>query len=359
MHQPREKVYFIRVKQNEPIESITPKVQDIIAAENLLGFVNPGDLVAVKTHFGEEGTRGFVSAPFFAMLNRELAGRGSRAFLTETATLYSGRRSLAHEHIKLAAEHGFTVEETGMPIIMADGLLGDEEVSVDIGGKHYQKVSIASLFRKVQAAVIVSHFTGHVQTGFGAALKNMGMGCASRKGKMDQHSSMNPRIDREKCTGCGDCITECPVKAIALQEEKAAIDSEICYGCGQCLVVCRFNAVAYNWGKGGRQVQESCVEYALGLFRLLKGRMLFINFLNRITKDCDCMRGKYERILDDIGVLISRDPAAVDAASFDLVEKHSQGEFRKKSYDIESRHQIDHCRRLNFGNSDYHLLVRK
>jgi len=358
MNSSREKVFIINLPPDESLQLINEKVQKVLRSENLLGFVNRQDWVAVKTHFGEEKTRGFIPPVFFKMIREELVRQGARPFLTETATLYKGRRSQAPDHIKLAQDHGFTVRNTGLPIIMADGLLGDEEVSVEIPGKHYRKVNIAALFQKVQGVVLVSHFTGHIQTGYGAAIKNMGMGCASRKGKMEQHSSMNPRIDLSRCTGCMDCASWCPVEAISEHQGKARIDRETCYGCGQCLVVCRFDAVGYNWGKGIRQLQESCVEYALGLYHLLKGKMIFINFLTRITKDCDCMRGKYQPVTDDIGVLLSRDPAAIDAASIDLVMKRSGGKFRKNSYDIDSHFQIDHCRRLKFGNPDYQLLDR-
>lgn len=176
-----------------------------------------------------------------------------------------------------------------MPIIMADGLFGDDEYEVPINGKIYKSVKIAALLAKCNALVLVSHFTGHLAAGFGAALKNMGMGCSSRKGKLDQHSNAKPKINKKKCTLCGMCAKWCPENAITLGEETADIDKEKCIGCGQCLAICRFDAVQYNWGATYEVLQKKVVEHAMGVYELYKGKSIYINMLTRISKDCDCM----------------------------------------------------------------------
>ena len=130
-----------------------------------------------------------------------------------------------------------------MPVIMADGIHGDEEVEVDINGEIYRKVKIASLLSRIQGLIVATHFTGHIVSGFGGALKNMGMGLASRRGKMIQHSTSKPLIKKKKCTACGECIRWCPADAIEFKEGKAEIDPGLCIGCAECLAVCRFDAV--------------------------------------------------------------------------------------------------------------------
>lgn len=127
-----EPVYFIKVVHSEEDLIISKKIQELILKQNLLSFIEPRDFVAIKTHFGEVGTQGYVRPLHFKMLGELLKDIGAFPFLTETSTLYRGRRSNAIEHIQLAIEHGFSVQETGLPIIMSDGLLGDDEVEINI-----------------------------------------------------------------------------------------------------------------------------------------------------------------------------------------------------------------------------------
>jgi len=213
--------------------------------------------------------------------------------------------------MELAYDHGFTYEATGLPIIMADGLLGDEEVEVPIDGQHYKSVKLATLIVKSQALVVVSHFTGHLAAGFGATIKNLGMGCSSRKGKMLQHSTAKPSIRKKKCTACGECVKWCPADAITLQDNIAVIDRKKCIGCGECLAVCRFDAVGYNWSQTYEHLQEKTLEHAMGVVNSKKDKIVYLNFLTRVSRDCDCMN-TFEQIVPDIGVVIGFDPVAVD-----------------------------------------------
>jgi uncharacterized Fe-S center protein len=340
---------------NEDDRSVCTRLEQVIRQQDLFSFIKAKDMVAFKTHFGEEKTTGFVRPPFFKMMGAVAKEKNGVPFLTETQTLYRGRRTNAAEHIELAYEHGFTLADTGMPIIMSDGLLGDEEIEVEIAGKIYRKVGIASLIVKAQALVLVSHFTGHLLSGFGAALKNMGMGCCSRKGKLIQHSTAQPSIKKNYCTACGECLKWCPVEAISWKEEIAYIDQNTCIGCGECLAVCRFDAVVYTWSETYVNIQQKITEHALGVAETKKNKAIYINFLNRISKDCDCM-GPTKKIIPDIGVLLSYDPVALDAASLDLVEEHSGKQLSQMSYNIPYKIQIDHARDIGFGNPDYELV---
>jgi len=350
----KERVFFIPMADNEPEEEICRRLQAAITANDLFSFIRPRDLVAFKTHFGEENSQGFVRPLHFKMMGALARERQALPFLTETATLYSGMRQQAVSHIELAQRHGFSYENTGLPIIMADGLTGDEELEVPIPGRIYQKVKIASLIVKAQALVVVSHFTGHIATGFGAALKNMGMGCASRRGKLEEHSTATPSVKKKKCTACGDCVHWCPARAIAIADGAARIDKSACIGCAECLTVCRFDAIGYNWLATYEQLQRKVVEHAWGVAEAKKGKIVYINFLSRITKDCDCM-GAYKKVVPDVGVLIAFDPVAIDAASLDLVEKKAGKPLTAIAYDVPHRVQIDYARQIGFGNPDYQL----
>ena len=351
----KEKVFFLKMTDNEDDTIVCSKLEKAIKEKNLFSFIEPKDMVAIKTHFGEKKTKGYVRPLYFKMMGEIAKQKQGIPFLTETSTLYRGPRTNAVEHIEFAYEHGFTFQDTGLPIIMSDGLLGDEEILVKIPGKLYQQVNIASLIVKTQALILVSHFTGHLITGFGGALKNMGMGCSSRRGKLIQHSTAKPSIVKKKCTGCGECLKWCPADAIYMMDGKAEIDKNKCIGCGECLAVCRFDAVNYNWSETYVNLQQKVVEHAMGVAETKKGKAVYINFLNRITKDCDCMGG-FQKITPDIGVLISFDPVAVDAASLDLVEEKSGSKFSQMAYDVPYREQIDYAGKIGFGNPDYEII---
>ncbi len=349
-----EKVFFIPAKDGEEDKALSLKLKDLILSESLLDFIEENDMVAVKTHFGEGKRNGYVRPVFFSMLGEILYGKQSMPFLTETSTLYKGNRTNAIIHTAHAQNQGFGFENTGLPILMADGLYGDEEIEVDVPGKLYQKVKLASLIVKAQALVMVSHFTGHLASGFGGALKNMGMGCASRKGKMVQHSTAKPNIKSKACTLCGECARWCPEGAITMSEDSAIIDTGKCIGCGQCLAVCRFNAVAYNWKVTYEDLQKKIVEHAWAVDIVNKGKALYINVLTRISKDCDCLDG-FDKISPDLGLTVSTDPVALDAASLDLVEKNA-GALSQLCYDIPYRVQVDYAEEIGFGNPDYNLI---
>jgi uncharacterized Fe-S center protein len=349
-----EPVYLIRVDDSQEESEISKKIRGLIQSKKLLSFIEPRDFVAVKTHFGEKETRGYVRPLHFRMLGELIQNIGAFPFLTETSTLYRGNRSNAVEHIQLAVDHGFSFQETGLPIIMSDGLLGDDEIEITINSPIYKKVKIAKLLEKTQALVLVSHFTGHILSGFGAALKNLGMGCASRRGKLIQHSTAKPSIKTSVCTGCGECVKWCPADAITVVDGIARINRKKCIGCAECLATCRFDAVGYNWSETHENLQKKMVEHALGVMASKRDKMICINFLTRITKDCDCMRG-HNRIMPDIGILISLDPVAIDAASIDLVEKSAGKKWSQLTFDVPNRVQIEYAAEIGLGNPDYRL----
>lgn len=354
-----EKVYFIEAAAEEVDQSLCERLQRLLVGEDLLASVEARDVVAIKTHFGESPKLGFARPLYLKMLGDAIRTKGGAPFLTETSTLYKGNRSDAISHLVHAHSQGFGVRETGMPIIMADGLFGDEEHSVPVAGRQYKNVKVAALLAKCNGLVVVSHFTGHLAAGFGAAMKNIGMGLASRKGKMAQHSTAKPKIVAKKCTGCETCVQWCPQDAIAMNDAGVAvIDAKLCIGCGECLAMCRFDAVKYNWGATYEDLQKKVVEHAMGVCSLFPGKGLYVNVLTRISKDCDCMGHTFEQVAPDIGILVSRDPVALDAASVDLVEQRTGKAISQLAYDIPYRFQIDYAVELGFGSREYELVRR-
>jgi len=352
------KVFLLECPVDNSNQSLLDAFKENLISGEYLSFIDEKDFVAVKTHFGESKKNGHVGPEFLDVIGKLIKNRGGIPFLTETSTLYRGNRTNAIDHIMHANRQGFTIENTGMPVIMSDGLMGDEEAEIEINGKYYKSVPIASLVSKVQSLVVVSHFTGHIVSGFGGALKNIGMGLSSRRGKMIQHSTSKPKIKKKLCTACGECIRWCPSNAISYVDGKAYINKKICIGCAECLAVCRFDAVGYNWSESYENLQKKIVEHAMGVVKTKKGKIIFINFLTKISKDCDCM-GSFERISSDIGILISNDPVALDSASLDIIEERLGRKLSKAAHDIPYRVQREYSKELGFGNTDYELIKVK
>lgn len=313
-------------------------------------------LAAIKLTFGEAGNAGHPPAHVIAALVRHLKARGCRPFLTETNTLYHGRRMNAVDHLEVAREHGFTHESVGAPIILSDGLAGREDHAVPLGGKRVEEAHLAPVVRDLNFLVAVAHLTGHMVEGVGGAVKNLGMGLASRAGKLDQHSAVSPFVSEEKCVRCYLCGSVCPVEAITLSPTTALIDRATCIGCADCIAVCPTGAIRIDWSRESAHVQEATAEYALGVVRAIEGRGLYINLLNHITKQCDCMGPTKEQLVGDIGILAGNDPVACDQASIDLVNQEAGVDlFRRTWPEIDYEIQLRHGEAIGLGTRTYRL----
>ncbi|HIE04804.1 MAG TPA: DUF362 domain-containing protein [Candidatus Latescibacteria bacterium] len=347
-------VHFVRVTSGEPPGSVEDKVGRLFDAAGLGEPVEPGDLVAVKVHIGEKGNKTHVPARYVRPVVERVRKRGGKPFLTDTNTLYRGMRSEAVDHMTLAEEHGFSLREAGAPFVVADGLLGHDEMEVEIGGEFYERVAVAGVLADVQAIMVLSHLTGHPLTGFGGTLKNLGMGFSSRKGKLAQHSRMPPRVDREKCRGCGTCARWCPMEAIKMKGKVAHIEEGKCISCGECLAVCRFGAVTFNWDQGSEVLQRRMVEHAFGA---VKGRKAgYVLFLTSVTKGCDCFDDPGEPLFQDVGILASKDPVALDQAGLDLVEQETGRPLSEWAYpQIDPNIQLEHAEKMGMGSREYEL----
>ncbi|MDZ7330346.1 MAG: DUF362 domain-containing protein [candidate division KSB1 bacterium] len=351
------KVYFMPATAKDPVDLMHRKLMQLYEAAQLRSCFSARDMVAIKIHFGEEGNSTHVAAEYLPPLIAAIRQSQAEPFLTETCVLYRSQRANAVSHVRLAEQHGFGMRQLGVPIIIADGLRGNSEIEVKIPGKLFSKVAIAAEALMANAMLVISHVTGHMASGLGAAIKNLGMGLASRKGKLRQHSSMKPRIEITRCTGCGECILWCPETAITMNGNVAVINEKICIGCGECLTVCRFDAVKYNWKTSSESLQRKMAEHALGAVIHKKDKVAYLNFLINITKDCDCLTGKQPSIVRDIGVLASRDPVAIDKASLDLIAQYAGKSLAALSYPhIDPTVQLQHGQEIGLGSMDYELI---
>ncbi len=310
------------------------------------------DRVAVKLHFGEEGNTRFVSPANLRPILSALSVRNSNHFLTDANALYRGRRHNATDHLEIARKHGFC--DLGVPVLIADGERGEEEEEVPIAGRIFSKVRIARRITESDALVVISHFKGHMLFGFGGAIKNLGMGCGSRAGKLEMHSSLKPSIG-EGCTLCGKCVEVCPADAILLEEEKAVLDPEKCEGCASCIAACEFDAVEIPWmALAASAVMERTAEYALGA--VSKKPCICMTFVNNIAKDCDCMADS-ELIGRDVGIVASVDPLACEQAAFDLVKaQHGNVDIFRKATRIDGTHILGYAETVGLGRRGYELV---
>lgn len=353
------KVYFIKASVSEGERTISEKARRLFQAGGFAGCFRKNDFTAVKVHVGEHGNTTYIKAPCLKGLVEELLKLKTKPFITDTSTLYTGRRHNAIDHTVLATERGFSVQGLGIPFLAPDGLFGTAETAVPIDGELQKDVSIASDIVRCQSILSVAHFTGHIATCAGATLKTLGMGCSSRKGKMRQHAALKPQVKAGQCVRCGECYRHCPAGAISLDEIQAHIDQDQCIGCAECVAVCRFEAVQYDWQQDSAILQKSVAEHALGAVKGKEGRAVFFNFLLSMTKDCDCFdKANMPTMVQDIGIVASTDPVAVDKAAIDIVETRGGGKLPVLigNTKLDWRHQIEHAVKIGLGRADYECI---
>ncbi len=350
-------VFFAPLNDNPPINEQVAAVKKLISKMKLSEMIVPDDFVAVKLHVGEENNTTHIKPELIKAIVAEAQRKSGNVFLTETSTLYKGERENAVKHLMHAYNHGFGIEKAGAPFIMADGLTGGSEIEVEINGILEKKVKIAKEIAVADVLIVVSHPTGHVQAGLGACLKNLGMGLASRAGKLRQHSSIKPGVITAKCRFCKKCIKWCPEAAIVENGQKALIISEKCVGCGECLTVCRYDAINYDWGTESSLLQQLMVEHAWGVIKDKVDKCIYLNVLVNMTGDCDCYNTNQSKIIPDLGILISKDPVAIDKATLDLTQSANQKSLAEISYpELNPMTQLEHGVKLGMGSLGYELV---
>ncbi len=355
------KVYFTDLASDSKDDNFSSRIKKLYQEVSEGVEFENDELVALKLHFGEKGIDTFLRPVRVAPVVEAVKDSGGKPFLADSNTLYKGRRSNAVDHHRTAQENGWVRPVIDAPVIIADGLHGNEFYSVDIDGEHFDDVKIGASFYQADHIFAVSHFKGHGMTGFGGALKNLGMGCASRAGKLMQHYNVKPEVNIEECIGCGECAIWCPQEAIEV-EQYAEIDYDECIGCGECRIVCPEGAIEVEDSSSEVEIQEKIAEFAYGALKEKQEKAVHFNYVINVTPECDCPPWRKEPMVHDIGVVASTDPVALDQASFDLV-KEAEGKDYKgdqdkfmAAHDVDGTHQLRHAEEVGLGEREYELI---
>ncbi len=355
--------------RSKPGNDIILKLERLMEEEFSQFFLEK-NLIAIKLHFGETRGWGYIHPKFVRCIVNQIKKHGCKTFLTDTNSVYLGSRSDAVSHIETALTNGFDYTVANAPVIIADGLKGKSSIKVDVKLKHLPQADIALEISHVDGIVCLSHFKGHELCGFGGAIKNIGMGLASKSGKLAIHSTVTPYIKKE-CIGCGICRKYCIGNAIYLKDGRAYINEERCVGCAQCIISCPNGYIKIRWNESTQNVQEKICEYSYGILKTLNIPMIFLNFLIHITPDCDCCNHTDAPICPDLGILVSSDIVAIDQASVDIINK-TQGipntalngkyaggidKFRALHPEIDWEPQLAYAAKIGLGNRKYELIA--
>jgi len=364
------KVYFADMRAGMQ-ENLHTKLERLTEQAGLSKVINSDDLVAIKMHFGEKGGHAYIRPTFVRRIVDQVKALNGKPFLTDSSTLYPGERKEAVSALTCAIENGFAYAVVNAPLIMSDGLRGHSSYKVAVPGELLSEVDIGLEIIEADALIVLSHFKCHELTGFGGAIKNLAMGCSSREGKLEQHSTVGPKILEKKCTTCGACLKACAHDAIDLSSGKAVLDAELCVGCGRCITVCEPKAIQIQWNEESALVMKKMAEYSLGAISGKDQQLLFINFITQVSPACDCYGHTDAPIVPDIGILASTDPVALDQACADMVNQarglpdtamktgHEPGcdKFRGVHPKVDWEVQLEHGEKVGLGERAYDVVV--
>jgi uncharacterized Fe-S center protein len=366
-------VFFMDLRTT-PKETNFQKFQKLLKELDVKSMVQrkkKRPLIGVKLHFGEKGNTSFIRPIYVRQVVDALWDAGGRPFLTDANTVYVGTRSESVSHLTTAIENGFAFAVVRAPVIIADGLTGKAEVEVEINKEQFKTVFLAEAIIEAEGLMVLSHFKGHELSGFGGALKNLGMGCASRRGKLAQQSNIAPQVTQKKCTGCGECVAHCAQEAISInpETEKAVIDPAKCVGCAECILICPYANIQIQWNESIPVFLKKMMEYAYGVMQDKQGRALFVNFITQVSPACDCYGHNDFPIVGDLGILASRDPVAIDQASADLVNQApglpgsclkdftpGADKFKDIYPQVDWPLQMEYAEELGLGSREYELV---
>ena len=366
------KVYFTNLSSN-PSQNLLKKLTALIVKAGIDKIDFKKKLVAIKIHFGEPGNIAYLRPNFAARIVKFLKAKEAIPFLTDCNTLYHGRRSNAPDHLEAAFENGYNPLATDCPVIIGDGVKGTDYREIKLNMEFCETAKIGSVIADSDVIISLNHFKGHEMTGFGGALKNLGMGCASVGGKLFLHSGASPEIFEENCTSCKMCEKNCAYDAVHVGKDKIAhIDYAKCVGCGQCIAVCQYDSARVVWQNSSETVCKRIAEYA---FAVLKDKPSFhINFIMNVSPDCDCWGFNDYPLVPDLGIAASFDPVALDQACADMVaaapalpgsrirndirdsEMIGEDKFRKTHPGTLWQAGLEHGVKIGLGNTEFELI---
>lgn len=372
----KSKVYFTDFRTHVGV-SLTEKLQRLIKKAGITDIDMDGKFVAIKMHFGELGNLSYLRPNYAKAVADVVKECGGKPFLTDCNTLYPGSRKNALEHLDCANINGFNTITTGCQIIIGDGLRGTDDITVPVrNGEYCKEAYIGRAVMDADIFISLTHFKGHESTGFGGAIKNIGMGCGSRAGKMQQHNSGKPIVHDDLCRGCHRCAKECGSDAITYENGKAVINQDICKGCGRCIGACAFDAIEnQNWN-ANEILGRKMAEYSQAV---CDGRPTFhISLVRDISPNCDCHGENDAPILPDVGIFASFDPVALDQACVDaclhatpmpnsqlsdnLADPHwhhHHDNFLDSNPNVRWKETLEHAEKIGLGTREYELIQMK
>lgn len=325
----KAKVYFSDLRTS-PTSNLLDKMERLLKRAGIGQLPLKDSFTAIKIHFGEPGNLAYIRPNYAARMANLLRSFGAKPFLTDCNTLYSGRRSNAVDHLQSAMENGFNPISAQCQVIIADGLKGTDYREIPIDGEYCPAPKIGTAIADADIIISMNHFKGHEQAGFGGALKNLGMGCASVGGKLELHASSQPKVATENCIGCNICVKHCAHDAIHLNAE--------------------------------RKAEKDKPHF-------------HISFIMNVSPECDCWNHNDAAIIPDLGMLASADPVALDKACADLVIQapvlHSDNVLAKKHEhedlcgcdkfhmihpDTDWLAGLRHAEKIGLGTMDYELI---
>ena len=364
------KVYFADLRADMH-ENLQQKLTRLMKTAGMGDIDFQDKFVAIKLHFGEPGNLAFLRPNWARTVADFVKERGGKPFLTDCNTLYVGGRKNALDHMDSAMLNGFNPMTTGCQIIIADGLKGSDEVEVPVAaGEYVKNAKIGRAVMDADVFISLTHFKGHETAGFGGCLKNIGMGCGSRAGKMEQHNAGKPHVAEKYCIGCGQCRRICAHGAPIIENGKAHIDHDKCVGCGRCIAVCPKDAVQINWDESTTNLNYKIAEYTKAV---VDGRPCFhISLVIDVSPTCDCRPENDMAIVPNVGMFASFDPVALDMACVDAVnaqtplrgsaaddahaKAHVHDHFQRLHPDTNWRSCLEHGEKIGIGTRDYELI---
>ncbi len=375
----KAEVYFTDFRTEAFGDGLPTKLKKLIKRAGIGQIDMSGKFVAIKMHFGEMGNISFLRPNYARAVADVVKELGGKPYLTDCNTMYPGSRKNALEHLECAWENGFSPLTVGCPILIGDGLKGTDDIAVPVvGGEYVKEAKIGRAIMDADVFISLTHFKGHEMVGFGGTIKNIGMGCGSRAGKKEQHSSGKPQINQNLCRGCRKCQKECANGGLEFDDaiKKMNVNQENCVGCGRCLGACNFDAISFNNDAANEQLNCRMAEYAKAV---VDGRPSFhISLVVDVSPNCDCHGENDAPILPDLGMFASFDPLALDQACADACLKatplpgsqlsdnmamngfiNQHDHFVNSSPESEWRTCLDHAEKIGLGIRDYELIVVK
>ena len=372
----KAKVYFTDFRTVPFGDGLPAKLKKLIRKAGIGSIDMDGKFVAIKMHFGELGNISYLRPNYARAVVEVVKELGGKPFLTDCNTMYPGSRKNALEHLECAWENGFTPLTVGCPILIGDGLKGTDDVAVPVaGGEYVKEARIGRAIMDADVFISLTHFKGHEMTGFGGTIKNIGMGCGSRAGKKDQHSSGKPHIAQDLCRGCRKCQRECANGGLVFDEasRKMHVNQENCVGCCRCLGACNFDAIEFDNDDANALLNCRMAEYTKAV---VDGRPGFhISLIVDVSPNCDCHCENDAPILPNLGMLASFDPLALDQACVDLCMQASPmansqladnlkkpgfadwgDPFTNSTPESEWRSCLEHAEKIGLGSREYELI---